>query len=165
MSLLDRRILQRTYPYVHREARDNSRTLGRYNNKDRGGGRAIIQDDSDKQNHNKFIAVDYIQWHRSLSAWAPYQKWTCFFLPSTPLRTVGKSSKMEGHVLFFVSSSYTTTTGMGGGFVMIPLMTSRNMLGLSQHVAHGTSLFAVATTGIAGALGYGITSSQNNATS
>jgi len=50
--------------------------------------------------------------------------------------------------------------GMGGGFVMIPLMTSRSILGssISQHVAHGTSLFAVAATGIAGALAY----SQNN---
>jgi|Transcript_15823 uncharacterized membrane protein YfcA len=60
--------------------------------------------------------------------------------------------------------------GMGGGFVMIPLMTAasatrnatttsgwwRGGLGLSQHEAHGTSLFAVGTTGLAGALGYGI---------
>jgi len=45
--------------------------------------------------------------------------------------------------------------GMGGGFVMIPLMTS-NLLRLSQHTAHGTSLFAVTATGIAGALGYGL---------
>ena len=43
--------------------------------------------------------------------------------------------------------------GMGGGFVMVPLMTS-NLLRLSQHQAHGTSLFAVTATGIAGALGY-----------
>jgi len=43
--------------------------------------------------------------------------------------------------------------GMGGGFVMIPLMTS-SLLKLTQHQAHGTSLFAVAATGIAGALGY-----------
>ncbi len=52
--------------------------------------------------------------------------------------------------------------GMGGGFVMIPLMTAarsslwRGGLGVSQHQAHGTSLFAVGTTGLAGALGYGI---------
>jgi uncharacterized membrane protein YfcA len=44
--------------------------------------------------------------------------------------------------------------GMGGGFVMIPLMTSR-LLRLSQHQAHGTSLFAVGATGIAGAVSYG----------
>ena len=43
--------------------------------------------------------------------------------------------------------------GMGGGFVMIPLMTS-GLLKLTQHQAHGTSLFAVAATGVAGALGY-----------
>ncbi|KAL7438965.1 hypothetical protein ACHAXH_006199 [Discostella pseudostelligera] len=64
--------------------------------------------------------------------------------------------------------------GMGGGFVMIPMMTAANAttttsatagrqswtgmggLGLNQHQAHGTSLFAVGTTGLAGALGYGI---------
>lgn len=33
----------------------------------------------------------------------------------------------------------------------------RGGLGLHQHQAHGTSLFAVGTTGLAGALGYGIT--------
>jgi hypothetical protein len=42
---------------------------------------------------------------------------------------------------------------MGGGFVMIPLMTSR-LLQLTQHQAHGTSLFAVAATGLAGAVSY-----------
>lgn len=36
---------------------------------------------------------------------------------------------------------------------MIPMMTS-GLLKLTQHQAHGTSLFAVAATGIAGALGY-----------
>lgn len=36
---------------------------------------------------------------------------------------------------------------------MIPLMTS-SLLKLTQHQAHGTSLFAVAATGVAGALGY-----------
>lgn len=44
--------------------------------------------------------------------------------------------------------------GMGGGFIMIPLMTSARLLRLNQHQAHGTSLFAVAATGVAGALGY-----------
>jgi uncharacterized membrane protein YfcA len=43
--------------------------------------------------------------------------------------------------------------GMGGGFIMIPLMTS-SLIRLTQHQAHGTSLFAVTTTGLAGALGY-----------
>ena len=42
---------------------------------------------------------------------------------------------------------------MGGGFVMIPLLSSR-LLRLTQHQAHGTSLFAVTTTGVSGAMGY-----------
>lgn len=37
---------------------------------------------------------------------------------------------------------------------MIPLMTSKRLLGLTQHQSHGTSLFAVATTGFAGAISY-----------
>lgn len=37
---------------------------------------------------------------------------------------------------------------------MIPLMTSR-LLNLTQHQAHGTSLFAVMATGLAGAISYG----------
>mmetsp|Transcript_22814 Transcript_22814/g.53870 ORF Transcript_22814/g.53870 Transcript_22814/m.53870 type:complete len:165 (-) Transcript_22814:111-605(-) len=44
--------------------------------------------------------------------------------------------------------------GMGGGFLMIPMMTSKGLMGLTQHQAHATSLFAVATTGMAGALSY-----------
>ena len=44
--------------------------------------------------------------------------------------------------------------GMGGGFIMIPLMTSR-LLKLTQHQAHGTSLCAVMATGLAGAISYG----------
>jgi len=47
-------------------------------------------------------------------------------------------------------------TGTGGGFVMIPLMTSSYVLRIQQHQAHGNSLFAVAATGMAGALGYGM---------
>jgi len=37
---------------------------------------------------------------------------------------------------------------------MIPMMTSKGLMGLTQHQAHATSLFAVATTGMAGALSY-----------
>ncbi len=53
--------------------------------------------------------------------------------------------------------------GMGGGFIMIPLMTSSHKLlsmNLTQHVAHGTSLFAVAATGIAGATSYATSKKQ-----
>jgi uncharacterized protein len=42
--------------------------------------------------------------------------------------------------------------GVGGGIVMIPLMTT--FLGLSQHKAHGTSLAVIVFTAISGALAY-----------
>uniref|UniRef100_A0A7S1VQG5 Membrane transporter protein n=1 Tax=Grammatophora oceanica TaxID=210454 RepID=A0A7S1VQG5_9STRA len=51
-----------------------------------------------------------------------------------------------------VAGTLGALAGMGGGFVMVPLMTG--VLRITQHQAHGTSLFAVAATGIAGALGY-----------
>ena len=53
-----------------------------------------------------------------------------------------------------IAGTCGSLAGMGGGFIMIPLMTSKNILSLSQHVAHGTSLFAVVCTGIAGAFSY-----------
>jgi len=43
--------------------------------------------------------------------------------------------------------------GVGGGIVMVPLMTG--LLGLTQHKAHGTSLAVIIFTAIAGALTYG----------
>jgi len=42
--------------------------------------------------------------------------------------------------------------GIGGGMIMIPLMVT--FLGMSQHQAHGTSLFAVVFTGLVGAVTY-----------
>ena len=44
--------------------------------------------------------------------------------------------------------------GLGGGVIMIPLMVS--VLKLDQHSAHGTSLFVLIFTGIAGAISYGL---------
>ncbi len=43
--------------------------------------------------------------------------------------------------------------GLGGGFLMIPLMTAT--MGLTQHQAHGTSLVAVLFTAVGAALTYG----------
>jgi uncharacterized membrane protein YfcA len=76
-----------------------------------------------------------------------------------PTTTPPEASQLAPHVIpkaFAVGSlagMCGSLAGMGGGFIMIPLMTS-SLLRLSQHQAHGTSLFAVTTTGIAGALGY-----------
>jgi len=44
---------------------------------------------------------------------------------------------------------------------MIPLMTSPFVLSLGQHMAHGTSLFAVTTTGLAGGLSYALDGNVN----
>lgn len=50
--------------------------------------------------------------------------------------------------------------GIGGGMVMIPLMVA--FLGMGQHQAHGTSLFAVVFTGLVGALTYAMHGSVNH---
>ena len=44
--------------------------------------------------------------------------------------------------------------GVGGGIVMVPVLTA--FFGLSQHQAHGTSLAAVAATALAGIVVYGL---------
>jgi hypothetical protein len=69
----------------------------------------------------------------------------------------GKGSKTSpiSFVVGTAAGALGSLAGMGGGFVMIPLMTSSRILGLTQHQAHGTSLFAVMCTGLAGAISYG----------
>lgn len=71
-----------------------------------------------------------------------------------PLWQVASKSVLIGSV----AGTLGSLAGMGGGFVMIPMMTSASTwlgLRLTQHQAHGTSLFAVAATGMAGAISYG----------
>ena len=75
---------------------------------------------------------------------------------SSPSNNNGSTSKMVFPLAFGIGSLAGTggsLAGMGGGFIMIPLMTS--VLKLTQHQAHGTSLFAVTATGLAGAISYG----------
>ena len=65
-----------------------------------------------------------------------------------------KSPDPKPHTMAAVGATAGTLgslAGMGGGFVAIPLMTR---LGVSQHVAHGTSLVGVVCTGAAGAAAY-----------
>jgi uncharacterized membrane protein YfcA len=50
---------------------------------------------------------------------------------------------------------FSGLTGVGGGAIMVPLLTSR--MKMAQHVAHGTSLAIVAFVGSAGLLGYYLT--------
>lgn len=47
--------------------------------------------------------------------------------------------------------------GLGGGVIMIPLMTA--VLKLTQHQAHGTSLVALIFTGLSGAMAYALSGS------
>lgn len=51
-----------------------------------------------------------------------------------------------------VAGSFSGLTGVGGGSIMVPLMTGQ--LRLSQHRAHGSSLAIIAFVAVAGALGY-----------
>jgi len=46
------------------------------------------------------------------------------------------------------AGAFGSLVGLGGGVVMVPLLTSA--AGLSQHAAHGTSLVAVVSTGLGG---------------
>lgn len=79
------------------------------------------------------------------------RRWHASEPPKPPPPTPHVASK--AFVIGSLAGLLGSLAGMGGGFVMIPLMTS-SLLRLTQHQAHGTSLFAVAATGIAGALGY-----------
>ncbi|MCS7215403.1 MAG: sulfite exporter TauE/SafE family protein [Thermodesulfovibrio sp.] len=53
-----------------------------------------------------------------------------------------------------VAGCFGGLVGLGGGVVMIPLMVA--ILKITQHRAHGTSLFALVFTGITGAITYGM---------
>lgn len=54
----------------------------------------------------------------------------------------------------FIAGCFGGLLGLGGGVIMIPLMTG--VLKLTQHQAHGTSILAIVFTGIAGAIAYGL---------
>jgi uncharacterized membrane protein YfcA len=129
----------------------------------------------------KFDVIPHLAWK-----FGRYRKFTT----KTPNKENDSSSTSSSLVDKFHTFSIGTFAGllgslcgMGGGFVMIPMMTAAAVrttsstststvvsswwrvggLGLNQHQAHGTSLFAVGTTGFAGALGYGIRMSSNAA--
>lgn len=73
-----------------------------------------------------------------------------------PKKPTVVSERSKSFAIGAIAGTCGSLAGMGGGFVMVPLMTSKRLfqLGLTQHQAHATSLFAVATTGLAGALSY-----------
>jgi hypothetical protein len=62
------------------------------------------------------------------------------------------SGRMMSFFIGLVAGLFGGLVGLGGGVVMIPLMVGIRKL--TQHKAHGTSLFALVFTGIAGAITY-----------
>jgi len=65
-----------------------------------------------------------------------------------------------GFAIGFSAGVLGGLVGIGGGMVMIPLMVA--FLGMGQHQAHGTSLFAVVFTGLVGASTYAMHGSVNH---
>jgi hypothetical protein len=80
------------------------------------------------------------------------------------LSSVGEVRKLRSRrgsalVTGLVGGFFSGLTGVGGGAIMVPLLTG--LLGLNQHRAHGTSLAIVVFVGTAGLLGYWITENVN----
>lgn len=67
------------------------------------------------------------------------------------LRSRGSKSVFTG----LAGGFFSGLTGVGGGAVMVPLLTG--LLRLPQHLAHGTSLAIVVFVGAAGLAGYWLT--------
>mmetsp|Transcript_18679 Transcript_18679/g.30693 ORF Transcript_18679/g.30693 Transcript_18679/m.30693 type:complete len:457 (-) Transcript_18679:686-2056(-) len=60
---------------------------------------------------------------------------------------------ISGLIIGYIGGLTGSLFGMGGAFVMVPLMVSWTRL--SQHEAHGTSLLGVLLNGVVGAFAYG----------
>jgi uncharacterized membrane protein YfcA len=68
-------------------------------------------------------------------------------------RTVG-FQRIIGFITGLLGGIFGGLVGVGGGAIMIPLMTA--LAGLTQHKAHGTSLVAIVFTGAIGAVAYSL---------
>ena len=53
-----------------------------------------------------------------------------------------------------IAGTIGSLVGMGGSFVALPMLTSKRLLAMSQHSAHGTSMATVFFTSIGGCLAY-----------
>ena len=62
------------------------------------------------------------------------------------------SKALAGLLIGLAGGSLGGLVGLGGGVIMIPLLTS--WMGLTQHAAHGSSLVAVLFTAVSGGAGY-----------
>lgn len=59
---------------------------------------------------------------------------------------------LAGLVVGLVGGTFGSLVGLGGGVLMIPMMTG--LLGFPQHAAHGSSMLAVLFTAVSGGIGY-----------
>ncbi|KAG8461440.1 hypothetical protein KFE25_001044 [Diacronema lutheri] len=64
----------------------------------------------------------------------------------------GYSVHLASGAIGLFAGAFGSLAGLGGGVVMVPLLTS--FAGLSQHAAHGTSLVAVVSTGLGGCVSF-----------
>ena len=63
------------------------------------------------------------------------------------------NNKLKIISLGFMAGILSGLLGIGGGIVLVPLMVT--YLGITQHIAHGTSLAVIVPTAIAGSIVYG----------
>ena len=61
-----------------------------------------------------------------------------------------------------VAGTIGSLVGMGGSFVALPMLTSKRLLAMSQHSAHGTSMATVFFTSIGGCLAYAQAKKKEN---
>lgn len=59
----------------------------------------------------------------------------------------------------FIAGIFSGLLGIGGGIILIPLMVT--YLGISQHIAHGTSLATIIPTALTASIVYGYTNNIN----
>jgi uncharacterized membrane protein YfcA len=65
---------------------------------------------------------------------------------------LSRSRNAESVLIGVLAGGFSGLTGVGGGAIMVPLLTRR--IGLSQHRAHGTSLAIIMFVAMAGVLPY-----------
>lgn len=59
----------------------------------------------------------------------------------------------------FIAGMLSGLLGVGGGIVLVPIMVT--YLGITQHIAHGTSLAVIVPTALVGSLVYGFSGNIN----
>lgn len=80
-------------------------------------------------------------------------RWQSGGAGGTTTTTTGTRRPVTAAAIGVTAGGLGSLVGMGGGFVAIPLLTSR-LVGMGQHQAHATSVAAVLACGAAGAASF-----------